>query len=180
MVEGPRRPPQAREGRQADYPWRTTTEGLDAHPQDEAWGESEGLLRVGHQERRRALGHPLGPRFQAGDQRRRPRQVTRVLVTGSGGLAGVNFVRALRASSKDYYIVGTDFNKYHILYPDVDARYLTPGTATSPSSGESRRSRGRKRRTSSIPSLRARRTSSPPRGRRSLARSSCLPPRSCA
>ena len=52
--------------------------------------------------------------------------MTRVLVTGSGGLAGVNFVRALRASSKDYYIVGTDFNKYHILYPDVDARYLTP------------------------------------------------------
>ena len=52
--------------------------------------------------------------------------MTRVLVTGSGGLAGVNFVRALRASSKDYYIVGTDFNKYHILYPEVDARYLTP------------------------------------------------------
>src|SRR5579863_5588137 len=52
--------------------------------------------------------------------------MTRVLVTGSGGLAGVNFVRALRASSRGYYIVGTDFNKYHILYPDVDARYLTP------------------------------------------------------
>jgi len=52
--------------------------------------------------------------------------MTRILVTGSGGLAGVNFVRALRASSRDYYIVGTDFNKYHILYPDVDARYLTP------------------------------------------------------
>jgi biotin carboxylase len=52
--------------------------------------------------------------------------MTRVLVTGSGGLAGVNFVRALRASSKEYYIVGTDFNKYHLLYPDVDTRYLTP------------------------------------------------------
>jgi carbamoylphosphate synthase large subunit len=38
----------------------------------------------------------------------------------------VNFVRALRASKRDYFIVGTDFNKYHILYPDVDARYLTP------------------------------------------------------
>jgi glutathione synthase/RimK-type ligase-like ATP-grasp enzyme len=47
-------------------------------------------------------------------------------VTGSGGLAGVNFVRALRASPRSYYIVGTDFNKYHLLYPDVDARYLTP------------------------------------------------------
>ena len=52
--------------------------------------------------------------------------MTRVLVTGSGGLAGVNFVRALRAASRDYYIVGTDFNKYHLLYPDVDARYLSP------------------------------------------------------
>ncbi len=50
----------------------------------------------------------------------------RILVTGSGGLAGVNFVRALRASKRNYYIVGTDFNKYHIVYPDVDARYLTP------------------------------------------------------
>ena len=52
--------------------------------------------------------------------------MARVLVTGSGGLAGVNFVRALRASSREYYVVGTDYNKYHLLYPDVDARYLTP------------------------------------------------------
>lgn len=51
---------------------------------------------------------------------------TRVLVTGAGGLAGVNFVRALRASERDYYIVGTDFNRYHIAYPDVDLRLLTP------------------------------------------------------
>ena len=50
----------------------------------------------------------------------------RVLVTGAGGLAGVNFARALRISSMRYYLVGTDFNRYHILYPDVDARYLTP------------------------------------------------------
>jgi carbamoyl-phosphate synthase large subunit len=35
-------------------------------------------------------------------------------------------VRALRASKRSYYIVGTDFNSYHIVYPDVDARYLTP------------------------------------------------------
>jgi carbamoyl-phosphate synthase large subunit len=48
------------------------------------------------------------------------------VVTGSGGLAGVNFVRALRASKRGYYIIGTDFNRYHIEYPDVDARYLTP------------------------------------------------------
>ena len=50
----------------------------------------------------------------------------RVLVTGAGGLAGVNFVRALRVSSMRYYLLGTDFNRYHVLYPDVDVRYLTP------------------------------------------------------
>jgi carbamoylphosphate synthase large subunit len=50
----------------------------------------------------------------------------RVLVTGAGGLAGVNFVRALRASKRGYYIIGTDFNKYHIVYPDLDSRYMTP------------------------------------------------------
>jgi carbamoyl-phosphate synthase large subunit len=50
----------------------------------------------------------------------------RILVTGAGGLAGVNFVRALRASDRKYYVVGADFNRYHIVYPDVDARYLTP------------------------------------------------------
>ncbi|MDA4137124.1 MAG: hypothetical protein OK449_09055 [Thaumarchaeota archaeon] len=54
------------------------------------------------------------------------RPEARVLVTGSGGLAGVNFVRALRASRRDYYIVGTDFNKYHLVYPDVNLRLLTP------------------------------------------------------
>jgi len=52
--------------------------------------------------------------------------MTRVLVTGSGGLAGVNFVRALRAAKREYYIVGTDYNRYHIVYPDVDMRYMTP------------------------------------------------------
>jgi carbamoyl-phosphate synthase large subunit len=50
----------------------------------------------------------------------------RILVTGAGGLAGVNFVRALRASKRKYFIAGTDFNRYHIVYPDVDARHLTP------------------------------------------------------
>ena len=52
--------------------------------------------------------------------------MTRVLVTGAGGIAGVNFVRALRASPRGYYLVGSDFNKYHIVYPDVDSRYMTP------------------------------------------------------
>jgi carbamoyl-phosphate synthase large subunit len=51
---------------------------------------------------------------------------TRVLVTGAGGIAGVNFVRALAASSRRYRIVGTDHSKYYIEFPDLAARYLTP------------------------------------------------------
>ena len=34
-----------------------------------------------------------------------------VLVTGSGGIGGVNFVNALRVTKKEYLISGTDFNK---------------------------------------------------------------------
>jgi carbamoyl-phosphate synthase large subunit len=49
-----------------------------------------------------------------------------ILVTGAGGIAGVNFVRALSISSKRYKIVGTDYSKYYIEFPDLAARYLTP------------------------------------------------------
>lgn len=49
-----------------------------------------------------------------------------ILVTGAGGIAGVNFVRALNASSRKYRVVGTDNSKYYIEFPDLAARYLTP------------------------------------------------------
>ncbi|MCD6340927.1 MAG: hypothetical protein J7L51_03150, partial [Desulfurococcales archaeon] len=54
----------------------------------------------------------------------------RILVAGSGGVGGVNFVRALRLAEhmegRRYFIVGTDFNPYHLLLPDVDVRCKTP------------------------------------------------------
>lgn len=50
----------------------------------------------------------------------------RILVTGAGGIAGVNFVRALRASANGYHIVGTEYSPYYIHLPDVDARYRSP------------------------------------------------------
>jgi carbamoylphosphate synthase large subunit len=50
----------------------------------------------------------------------------RVLVTGAGGIAGVNFVRALRASTNGYYVAGTEHNRYYIELPDLDARYPSP------------------------------------------------------
>lgn len=50
----------------------------------------------------------------------------RILVTGSGGVAGVNFVRAIRAAPEKFFIAGTDFNPYYIHFPDLDVRFLTP------------------------------------------------------
>jgi len=54
----------------------------------------------------------------------------RILVTGSGGIGGVNFIRALREGEKlendELFIVGTDFNSYHLQFPEVDIRYKTP------------------------------------------------------
>jgi len=50
----------------------------------------------------------------------------KILVTGSGGIGGVNFVRALRVTKEKFFIVGTDFNQYYLEFPDVDVRVNTP------------------------------------------------------
>ena len=50
----------------------------------------------------------------------------KILVTGSGGIGGVNFVRALRVIDEKFFIVGTDFNPCHLEYPDVVIRVRTP------------------------------------------------------
>jgi carbamoyl-phosphate synthase large subunit len=50
----------------------------------------------------------------------------RILVTGAGGVAGVNFVRALRTSTRHYSITGTEYNRYYIDLPDLDSRYHSP------------------------------------------------------
>jgi carbamoyl-phosphate synthase large subunit len=50
----------------------------------------------------------------------------RIVVTGCGGPAGVNFVRSLRIAKEKFFIVGTDINKYHLQLPDVDERVLVP------------------------------------------------------
>ncbi|MCU0309244.1 MAG: hypothetical protein MUE51_16055 [Thermoleophilia bacterium] len=52
----------------------------------------------------------------------------RVLVTGAGGPAGVNFVRSLRASGRAYHIVGTDIDRFHLEWPDLDGAYESPRT----------------------------------------------------
>lgn len=50
----------------------------------------------------------------------------RILVTGAGGSPSVNFTRSLRQSDEQYYIVGTDADKYYLQRAQVDARYLVP------------------------------------------------------
>ena len=49
--------------------------------------------------------------------------VKNILVTGAGGIGGVNFIRALRATKQDFVIIGTDFNPYYIQFGDLDFRY---------------------------------------------------------
>ena len=50
----------------------------------------------------------------------------KILVTGAGGIGGVNFVRALRAVNKEFFIVGTDFNPYYLQFPEIDIRVNSP------------------------------------------------------
>ena len=49
-----------------------------------------------------------------------------ILVTGSGGIGGVNFIRALRATKEEFFIVGTDFNQYYLEFHANDVRVNTP------------------------------------------------------
>ena len=50
----------------------------------------------------------------------------KILVTGAGGIGGVNFVRALKVFSDKFFIVGTDFNKYYLQFADLDQRIISP------------------------------------------------------
>jgi carbamoyl-phosphate synthase large subunit len=52
--------------------------------------------------------------------------VKRILVTGAGGPAGVNFVRSLRAADEPFWIVGADVDRTHLEWPDVDVAYEAP------------------------------------------------------
>jgi carbamoyl-phosphate synthase large subunit len=52
----------------------------------------------------------------------------RILLTGSGGPAGVNVIKSLKESERPPFIVGVDTNEYHIEFarPLVDAVSLVP------------------------------------------------------
>lgn len=55
------------------------------------------------------------------------RKMKKILVSGAGGTAAFNFVRAIRESGEKIYVVGTDCNKYHIyLAREVNQKYVIP------------------------------------------------------
>lgn len=55
----------------------------------------------------------------------------RIIITGCGGPAGVNFVKSLRIAPEKFFIVGTDMNKYYLQLPEVDERFLVPKSTDS-------------------------------------------------
>ncbi|MBI4834623.1 MAG: ATP-grasp domain-containing protein [Planctomycetes bacterium] len=50
----------------------------------------------------------------------------RILVTGAGGSAGINFIESLRMSKESFYIVGGDINRWHLELPRIDKGYILP------------------------------------------------------
>jgi len=55
----------------------------------------------------------------------------RILVTGAGGPAGINFITSLRIAPEEMFLVGTEANKYFIHLATTDKKYVVP-RATEP------------------------------------------------
>ncbi len=52
--------------------------------------------------------------------------VKRILCTGAGGPAGINFVTSLRVAPEKMFLVGTDSNEYFLHLTTTDRKYLVP------------------------------------------------------
>jgi len=50
----------------------------------------------------------------------------RILCTGAGGPAGINFVSSLRAAPESTFLVGTDSNEFYMHLALTDKKYLVP------------------------------------------------------
>ncbi|MGQ9760005.1 MAG: ATP-binding protein [Candidatus Methanomethylicaceae archaeon] len=48
----------------------------------------------------------------------------RILVTGAGGPAGVNFIKSIRLTPEKFFVAASDINRYYLELPDADVRYL--------------------------------------------------------
>lgn len=56
-------------------------------------------------------------------------KMKRVLVTGAGGPAGINFVMSLKIAPEKIFVVGTEANSYFIHLAPTDKKYLVPNAA---------------------------------------------------
>jgi hypothetical protein len=50
----------------------------------------------------------------------------RILCTGAGGPAGINFTMSLRAAPEEIFLVGTDSNEYFVNLAITDQNFLVP------------------------------------------------------
>ncbi len=50
----------------------------------------------------------------------------RIMVTGSGGPAGINFVMSLRIAPEKMFVVGTEANSHFVYLAPTDRKYLVP------------------------------------------------------
>lgn len=55
----------------------------------------------------------------------------KLLITGAGGSAANNFIKSLKMSNEDFYVVGTDINKFHLEITKVDKKYILPKVSDS-------------------------------------------------
>jgi carbamoylphosphate synthase large subunit len=56
----------------------------------------------------------------------RANDMKRILCTGAGGPAGINFTMSLRATSEKMTLVGTDSNEYFLNLAIMDSKYCVP------------------------------------------------------
>jgi len=50
----------------------------------------------------------------------------KIIITGAGGPAGVNFINSIRKSKQKYHLIGLDINPFHLEWAKVDEKYIIP------------------------------------------------------
>lgn len=57
--------------------------------------------------------------------------VKKVLITGAGGPAGINFTKSLKIIPEKVFLVGTEANQYYIRLAATDKKYIVPKATAS-------------------------------------------------
>lgn len=64
--------------------------------------------------------------FSSRTKPRKGDMLKRVVVTGAGGPAGINFIMSLRIAPEKIFILGTEANEYFVHLSPADKKYLVP------------------------------------------------------